>query len=228
MIDFNEILDEYLKRPMRPREIGRYYPSEIGFCLRKIWYGYRNPVPISPEVLKIFEAGNVMHDFVATVFSSPRQKAVELLVEEMPFKMEKPEYTISGRVDDIVIAKVNGEELLIEVKSSAAIKWTKTPQTWHVSQLQLYMHATGVHKGAILYVEKNTLDSKIFEINYSKEEADKVIARFDTLHKHLIAQTIPEPEARQNKNMSWMCKKCDYRKQCYTDTPFEEEWTMVG
>ena len=42
-INFNKLIDKYLVREYKPKEIGRYYPSEIGSCLRKVWYSYKNP-----------------------------------------------------------------------------------------------------------------------------------------------------------------------------------------
>ena len=67
MIDFDLLVSNYVQRENRTKTVGRYYPSEIGLCLRKIWYSYRFPVETSPDLLKIFEMGNIIHDFVVKV-----------------------------------------------------------------------------------------------------------------------------------------------------------------
>jgi len=35
MIDFNKLVDNHIAREHRPKQIGRYYPSEIGKCFGK-------------------------------------------------------------------------------------------------------------------------------------------------------------------------------------------------
>ena len=34
------------------------------------------------------------------------------------------------------------------------------------------------------------------------------------LHKNLVENTIPFPEAKLNKNIKWMCDWCTYKQEC--------------
>src|SRR3989344_4026357 len=145
IIDFNKMIDNYLKREMKPKGVGRYFPSEIGTCMRKVWYTYKYPQEIKPELQKIFEVGNIMHDFVVRVLKSEKNPEVELLKSEFPFHHETSEYTIAGRIDNLIMVKMQGKEVLVEVKSTANVDFLEEAMKHNIMQLQLYMHFIGVH-----------------------------------------------------------------------------------
>lgn len=214
MIDFDKMVDRYLFREQTPKKEGRYYPSEIGSCMRKVWYSYRFPQQVQPQLLRIFELGNILHDFVVKVMQSDKNPDVELLQYEIPIKLEVEGFTISGRVDDLLLMKADGKHILVEVKSCKSIAFTREPQPQHAMQLQFYMHATGVHNGVLLYVDKSTLDSKVFTLAYNPAEAANIILRFKTLHTTLTENVLPMPEAKQNMQMSWLCRFCEHKDKC--------------
>ena len=218
MIDFNKLIDSFLFRKFRPKGIGKYYPSECGSCLRKVWYSYKYPKEVKPDLIRIFEMGNILHDFVVEVLKSEKTPEVELLKWEFPFKMKVEDFLISGRVDDLLLVKASGKTVLVEVKSCKFL--FKEPQKHHIMQLQLYMHATGVHNGILLYIEKGGLQSKVFTIKFDEKMINDILERFKKLHKSLVTDTTPLAEARINKNeIGWMCKFCEYRDRCFKDTP---------
>jgi len=215
MFDFNDMVTNHLRRvSSHTKSVGRYYPSEIGGCIRKVWYGYFYPKEIQPELLKIFEMGNMMHDFVVNVLESEKNKDVQLLQSEFPLKIETPDFVISGRVDDLVLVKASGKTVVVEVKSTKGIDYVKEASEGHVMQLQLYMHATGIHNGIVLYVDKGNLQSKQFEIEYSKEEVDEIMKRFGQLHQLLTSKLLPIDEDKKNQKKNWLCRFCEYSEKC--------------
>ena len=224
MIDFNEMIDNHLRREFRPKDIGRYFPSEIGMCLRKTWYSYKFPVDLKPDTLKIFEVGNLMHDFVVHVLKSEKNPHVELLKSEFPFKHDFDGFTVSGRIDNLLLIKANAKEVLIEVKSTADVGYVREAAPHNVAQLQLYMHMLDIHNGVLLYIDKRNLQSKVFVVEYNKEEAEKIIERFKLLHNSLVSDKVPEPEARQSTRTLWMCRLCEYNDRCYAETPKNSKW----
>jgi hypothetical protein len=224
MIDFNKMIDNHLKKENRPKGIGRYYPSEVGLCMRKTWYSYKYPQEIEPDLLKVFEVGNIMHDFVVEVLKSEKNPDVQLLKSEFPFHQEVDDFVISGRIDNLILLKVQNKNILVEVKSTGNIDFVGEAAPHNIKQLQLYMHAMDVHDGILLYIDKRNLRSKVFTIPYSKEEAEKIIERFRLLHKHLLSDAIPEPEARTDRKTMWMCKFCEHKSRCYSQTPADRKW----
>ncbi|MBS3051049.1 MAG: PD-(D/E)XK nuclease family protein [Candidatus Aenigmarchaeota archaeon] len=224
MIDFDHMIDNHLYKENKPKEIGRYYPSQIGSCLRKVWYSYKLPIDTSPELVKIFELGNIMHDFVVKVLKSEKNPEVELVSTELPFKQEYEDFLVSGRIDNIIVIKASGKSILVEVKSTGNVDYVEDAAPHNVVQLQLYMHVTGIHDGILLYVDKRNLKSKVFPVPYSEQEALNIIGRFKALHKFLKAGVPPDPEAREKRNTIWMCKYCEYRQKCYEEIPMSAKW----
>lgn len=224
IIDFDKMIDNHLYKENKPKEVGRYYPSQIGSCLRKIWYSYKFPVETSPELVKIFELGNIMHDFVVKVLKSEKNPDVELVSTELPFKQEYEDFLVSGRIDNVIVVKASGKSILVEVKSTGNVDFVAEAMPHNIVQLQLYMHVTGIHNGILLYVDKRNLKSKVFSIAYSEQEALKIIDRFKALNKFLKMDAIPDAEAREKRNTIWMCKYCEYRDKCYKETPTSAKW----
>lgn len=212
MIDFNKLIDKHLIRENKPKQIGRYYPSEIGGCLRKTWFSYKKPKKVKAELLRIFEAGNLLHEFISEVIKSEKNPEVELLKQEMPIKIQESEFIISGRVDNLVLVKIDNQKVLVEVKSTKFLK--DYPNEENVMQLQFYMHATGIHHGILLYIQKDNLQTRWFEIPYDKKQAEEIIKRFKLLDKCLKFDEIPPAEAKFDPKRDWMCDYCDYREEC--------------
>ncbi len=223
MINFDEMISNYLKRAPSQKQEGRYYPSQIGTCIRKVWYSYKFPVETSAELAKVFEVGNMMHDFIVKVIQSEKNPHIELLKSEFPFREEMEDFVISGRIDDLVLIKENSKKVLVEVKSTASIDMIKEPIESNVMQLQLYMHFFGIDDGLLLYIDKRDMRCKSFEIKYNVDNALSILKRFSKLHKHLAENKLPEAEARTTEKTLWLCKRCEYKEKCYADTPEKEE-----
>ena len=212
MIDFNKLIDNYFQRSKREKTIGRYYPSEIGGCLRKTYFSYKIPKEIDKDTIKIFEAGNNLHELVSNIFKSKKNQDIELLEEEMPFKQDEGEFIISGRIDNLILAKEQNKKILIEVKSTKFLP-SEAKQD-HISQLQLYMHNTNIHDGTILYIQKDNLQAKSFDFPYDKNQAEEIIKRFHGLHHCLKQNILPPAESKLIPEKSWACDYCEYKNEC--------------
>ena len=226
---FDKIMDKYIKSETWKRKIGRYYPSEVGSCMRKIFYNILIPKDKDPKLQKVFAVGTIIHNFIAEVIKSDKTAdEVHYIADELPFLLERDGYVISGRIDDLFILRHGTKIMLTEVKSTKNIEWIKTknkPSENHKDQLTLYMYAMGISNGTILYVEKNTLDTAIFEVEYDAERVKKILKKFDDIHYHLSNHILPPKEAQENKDMQWQCRFCEFRKECREDylPPLESE-----
>ena len=214
MINFDTLIDNYVYKKGKDKTEGRYYPSEVGSCMRKTWYSYKQPIELNADVRKVFEIGNILHSFITDVISSDKNDGVELVEAEAPFVINIDDFVISGRIDDIVKIKTDDKTILVEVKSTKMLSYIKEPSESYVMQLQLYMHSTGIKEGIILYIEKATLKTKIFEVNYDERLVNAIFERFKELHKCIKSNELPLPEAMRTKSMNWMCKYCDYADRC--------------
>ncbi len=212
MIDFNELIDKYLAREFRPKKTGRYYPSEIGYCIRKIFYSHKMPRATEAELLRIFEAGNKIHEFITDVLKSEKTPEVKFIDCERPIEIVGKDFVIAGRTDDIIVVKLDNEEHIVEVKSTKRLR--EEPQKSHIAQLQLYMHATGIQKSILLYVQKDNLQSNYFELEYNKKEIEKIMKRFEKLHYFIKNNVLPEAEAKLDLDTKWLCRYCPWQTEC--------------
>jgi CRISPR-associated exonuclease Cas4 len=211
-IDFDKMIDNYLKREYKRKEIGKYRPSEVVNCLRKVWFSYVSPKEISKERVRIFEAGNMLHDFIAKVLKSERNPEVELLMNEVPIEIKKSDFIISGRIDDLILIRIGDRRALVEVKSCKELP--HSPRIANIQQIQLYMYGKEIREGYLLYVEKNTLKTKAFKINYNENIVNELMEKFEILHRCLKDNVPPVPEGKIFKNLNYLCKNCEWKDEC--------------
>jgi CRISPR/Cas system-associated exonuclease Cas4 (RecB family) len=221
MLNFDRLIEQHIQKEVRPKNHGRYYPSEIGTCMRKVYYSYTIPRPIKIDLQKIFEVGNIMHDFIAEVLRSEKNPEVKLLDSELPFKLDMKDFVISGRIDDLLLITASDKKLLVEVKSTSNVEMVDEPRDENVMQLQLYMHVMKIHDGVLLYVDKRNLLTRSFTIAYDEDQAAEALNRFLLLHRALNERALPEPEGRTTRkgSIGWMCKGCEWREECCAATP---------
>jgi len=77
------------------------------------------------------------------------------------------------------------------------------------------MHATKVYDGILLYVQKDNLQTKWFEIEYDDKKIQKILKRFQSLHLSLKENSIPEAEAKHDPDKSWLCERCLWKEECW-------------
>ncbi|RLE38249.1 hypothetical protein DRJ17_04590 [Candidatus Woesearchaeota archaeon] len=220
----NQAIDEYLRREERPLVVGVYYPSMISYCLRRLFYLYTSPPkPVSSEKLRIFHAGNIIHSFIKEVLE--KSEKIELLHNEGEFAIIIDDIQIRGRYDDMILLRGFKEPIVIEVKSIKSFrKWDRErkehvdvelPYSEHVNQLMIYLYAMRCRYGAIVYVEKPTLQIKVCPVVFDRDRLDMLIDRVKQLHEFIITKTLPPAEAKQNESMRWQCYvACEFREHC--------------
>ena len=76
------------------------------------------------------------------------------------------------------------------------------------------MRATAIENGIILYVQKDNLKTISFPIKQNTALGDKIIERFEILHKSLIENQMPEAEAKASDDDKWMCDYCSWKGEC--------------
>lgn len=202
------------------RDVTRFHPSLIGYCSRKIAYTMlRYPAPlIDARTMRIFECGHSMHERFERWFGEIGiQIATELILNE-----DSPDeaiasrcvpLNISGRTDSLVV--IDDELYLVELKSANGNMfkyYLNEPKEHHVQQLQLYMYLTGVHKGFILYEDKNTQELKEFYIQYDHKLVEQLLEKIRMINYHVENRMLPNKEGKPSE---WQCKYCEFRGICH-------------
>ena len=109
---------------------------------------------------------------------------------------------------------MDNQKALLEVKSTSRLDFVKEPQESHAMQLQLYLYAKKMNLGYVLYIEKNTLQSKIFEVQYDENKVNEILDRFRAMDFYLKQDQMPPAEAKINEKKGWMCSSCHYFEEC--------------
>jgi len=217
----NNIIDNFLDREEKEKEPFSFYPSEIPYCQRKNYYSRKAPIPFDKKTKRIFHTGNLYHNFITYLLKHNFEDTKLLDSERSVTIIAEPEYDVDirGRLDNLVLINLDNEKgekekTIFEVKSSSSIQFLKEPQKHHVMQLTPYLRALQLKKGYIVYVEKNTLQTKVFPVKYDKEIFLNVVKRARDLAKHLRENTLPEAEGKVLKD--WQCKYCPkgYKEMC--------------
>lgn len=210
-----KILKDFLEREMRERVIGVYFPSEINYCLRRLYFMYKKPKKFDIETLKIFESGNIFHSWFQNVLLKAYLKdEIHSFDYEVPLEHKVGDVTIKGRPDDIITVSLGGEKLIIEIKTARSIKMIDKPKEHHASQLNFYLTVFGVKNGYIIYIDRSNLQHKIFQMEQSDDMMKKIEKRALLLHKFLVEDKVPFEEGKIEKGMRWNCDYCNYKTEC--------------
>ena len=214
MIDFNDFISKVLEKEMAVPVSGEYSPLGLSGCIRKSWYNHSFPKKTNADKLRIYKISNMIFDFIVSLFSDSKDPQVELIEKNMIINLEKDSIKIKGKIPDLLLVKIGGIKWLIQIKPVRWLDRTTSPNSVHRDILHLYMNAFSVPRAILLYVEKNTLKTKHFEIDYMPEISLKIIARAKELDSHIQSKKIPEAEAKIKDNIRWQCGYCDYAEEC--------------
>lgn len=208
----------------REKVIGRYYPSELSYCIRREHYSYLQKTTYDLEARKAFAIGDAIHQLIDNAFSSYSLKFpyFKVTVEIPDLIYNGNGFVVSGRLDALV--EYNNERHIIEIKSHANPLRILNPNEHHLSQLNYYLHFYPDAKGHIIYVNKSkkiysNVDFLEFpkkdepDLSYNDSAFKELMSRAERLHQSLVSGVLPEPEAKLNNEL-WQCKVCPFRKMC--------------
>jgi len=209
-------LDNFLAKPQNShkRQVGTYWIGEIPWCMKKIWWKFKEKVPVSKDLLRKFKTGDIFQDFLEVVLKSWKNDIFLLESERSmslcPWSVDD-DIKITGRLDDLVILKWKdgGERTLFEVKATGMLP-TKVRKEY-VMQIMPYLRVMGIPRGFIVYGHPNTLQIKVFEVQYDKVVMQKVLDRVRKIDHHVRTDTLPD----EGPSYDWECPKCAYRSKCW-------------
>jgi len=86
---FTELILKYLKSQKKDRIIGVYYPSELPWCLRKIYYDYTIGKDKDLESKLVMISGTLMHSFISDVLKFAKSEGIDAQ-SEVEYEYEIP------------------------------------------------------------------------------------------------------------------------------------------
>ncbi len=179
-------------------QIGRYRASSVPYCNRKIAFemllGVEELEELEEDTRLVGTAmtGQIIHDFL--------EKALEpiLISSEEEVEVNLGEFVISGHYD-LLVKDVDGNKIVIDVKTCSDASKVQAKEA-HVRQLSVYQAALGGIDGALLYVERNNFQMKMFRFPFDKEIFSQVVVKMTELHSR-ITRTWEYFEKKQREGM---------------------------
>lgn len=236
--DIAEAIEKGLLAQRRPAQDftqkKTFSPSSIGYghgtCARFWFIAFTGTKDWQDDVDSMGVAnmgvGSMVHDYIQTALES----SGFLVEQEQEIKLVDP--PVRGYLDAIV--NWQDEDLVCEIKTTRADTFafremSGKPAANHLIQILLYLKATGLKRGFLLYVNKN--DQTMLVIPVELDEANEAIIN-DVLEWLRTARAaydnnelpiIPFVRARNSGEPSnKICRSCPVRKDCFDKDKYGE------
>lgn len=196
--------------------------SDAGKCIRRVTLSLLNVPETNPpdtDALIRFMVGHAFEDAMAKIFTA-YQGSTYLREESVSIPLG--DTAVTGRKDFDAV-RVATQDSIIELKSTnprsmSFLLKRGTPNDDHVSQLNLYLVATGKESGYLVYgVMGSTKGEPILHawiIDRDDERATKDLAGLAVAYEFAKTHTVPPiPEGYSQK--FWKCAYCPYRDACW-------------
>ena len=222
----------------RERDTDYLHPSQIckrDWCPRSSMYEINKESAdkvksFSFQTLNIFKTGHDIHEkWQGWLERSGLMKQSELAIfnEECHIKgnadglIEDSQGEAILEIKSVGVGTIRMENLdLYKEYNSGSItmdelwKRVRQPFSTHLRQINLYMYATGVHQGIILYEWKPTQSIKEFDVTYQPALIQHILAAAQVIKQHLKQGTIIDRPAWATEDHK-TCKQCPYKTTCW-------------
>jgi len=189
--------------------------SSIGRpCVRSIWYSYQGAEeePINPRSQVTFQIGKELESMILEYL----KKSGIFIVSQGKFFQDSEVQEFQGHVDGVIVLPDESRAIL-EIKTAKDSSYNqfvkhglKKWQEIYYSQLQAYMGMSGIHKGVILAINKNSseMHEEWVEFNAPWYEWLK------TLANTIKSSDNPPPKISDTASY-FICKQCHFRRICH-------------
>ncbi len=213
-LEFISTVEKHLADQSAPyfRTAKGFSPSSTNDCARLAVYlleGVEVRPSVGPQLRRIFDNGNYVQNRISSYIKP-------YIIEEERRILTSP-VPISGYIDFVI--KFNEIEYILETKSInergfEARKNLKRPKDDHYRQIQLYMHATGIHQGFVWYESKNTQEWLTLFVTYNEPFVKEIVDRYAKIYTVHLNGDIPK---RPHKQTTKVCMGCDVKDRCWSD-----------
>lgn len=173
---------------------GWFHPSMFGEpCDANLafWFlGAPAVVSTNAKLQRIFDNGNCRDEFLK---QDTAKAGISLVKKDSDRKIELSLLHIRGELDEWVANPANQEQAIIDFKTMHTKAWTELKEVKHSHHLQImiYEFGKGVHKGFVLYENKDTQEWKLMPANFdNKIWQEEIIDRTARILKGLENDTV--------------------------------------
>lgn len=203
----------YNNEPDEPRKyIGA---SSIGKpCMRQIWYSYQGETvqKREPESQITFEIGHRLEEMMLDYL----KKSGVIVICQGKFYQDNSVFQLQGHVDGVITID-NELRAILELKTAKESSFNKFKQKglkeWckgYYSQLQCYMGMSGISRGVLLAINKNSSEMHQEWVDFDNQHYELLKLKAQSI----ITSQSPPPKISDNGSY-YICKQCEFRKTCH-------------
>lgn len=213
-----EVLDNYLENKGKEvqRDLGRpwFRCSEAGDCSREIAYRIKGikSLPTPPDKVRLLGDGDYHCASIKSLFSRVTRVIGEEKAVSKRIRVGNVVIEVRGHLDFISKDPVTKELFVVECKginhfSFQELKKKGIVSPKYISQTQLYLYLSGIHKGLILIKNKNNSELYPHWIELDKREVIRLLHKFAHIHYCLQQNKLPQKEYQQGSKECWQCSQ---------------------
>jgi len=192
------------QRPLERKRKGRYKPSGLMKCKRKVFYDRLGVTQIKDkhdfDMTLWGEAGTAIHDRIQLLLRN--KMGDEFTDEDM---VEGIEFPARGYVDG------EAYDWILEFKGigTASFQNLTKPLLEHLWQVHMYMWLRDIPRAQILYINRDTWHMKNYKVAFDPDIWSRMMSIIGFIEESV---ELSDPPKKINK--FWVCSKCEYAHEC--------------
>ena len=222
-----QIIDDWLlEESKKERDYGDYWSaSSAGYCMRKLIFE-RLGVPKTNDedkarLQRVFSAGHLFHEWIQELTKKSGASV------EQETELVDDDIMVKGHFDDIIDA---GKYILYDYKTvnSRSFNYKQELSHFHRMQLGTYMYMArkkkyeSLSEGRILLLEKDTLRTREFVLDWTAELEKEIYTYWSTLNGYWKNKKMPKCTCDKYEG-GFMAKE-KFNPYYYNEEPCSLEW----
>lgn len=189
---------------------GRFSPSSLGQCERRIMLQYRDapqdPVPV--KSLDQMYLGTLMH-----LSWQMEGLSAGWLLQGETFVHDG--YRLGGSMDGIL-----HDDSVFELKSTRSQLFSKivskeqAPKWDHLLQIEAYFRCSGRNRASLLYQDRDSGETHEFRVKSDPRVEDALDELLERLHGYVDIDTLPQVLSDCEEQTGWVYARCPVKTEC--------------
>ena len=233
VLDFEKILNAIAQKGDGSHHVklpNKFSPTELSGCMRCAYYNRQAPEKFTDGSYINFLYGNIMHElFQDSLEMKTKNKKLEEMFKDKISYIENEKafhyliplektggkrIVISGRLDTIVYFKDDPTPVVIDYKTTRAIKYNvHSPKQAHVAQLNYYLGCVLADYGILVYINKPDMRIVQHTVPWSQTVFDVMVdfaVDLNTAIETNVAPIVNKPEMKDGG----YCAYCRHKMKC--------------
>ena len=215
-VNFDEVFRKFLEHRYSPSDdsfwapqIGRYHASDMGKCVRSIYYKHVYGSKTNPGSYSNFHLGNrieyIAQEALAHYFGWHYVK------NSFRIRLDYRDFEIVGETDLLLLNNNFELETMFEIKSIKSLGYVRRKANDNnIMQVHAYMKALKLNYCYIVYIQKSDMDVIGHLIEFDDQLYEEGLERLNLLHSCLVEENPPDPVPYMDRECGW----CSYRPVC--------------